>query len=158
MTGTKTGIETGTMTGGWLTLCLAAILAMLAVGGCAGPSAELYAKRPGARGAQGGQGVVGWKEEGKATFYAPRLAGHRTANGEIYDPQKLTAAHPILPFGTRVAVERTDVHLPAVVVRINDRCAAGKKIIDLSEAAAHRLNMMKIGIVPVHLRVISASH
>jgi rare lipoprotein A len=155
MTGAKTGIETSTMTGGWLTLCLAAILAMLAVGGCAGPSAELYAKRPGARGAQG---AIGWKEEGKATFYAPRLAGHRTANGEIYDPQKLTAAHPVLPFGTKVAVERTDVHLPAVVVRINDRCAAGKKIIDLSEAAAHRLNMMKIGIVPVHLRVISASH
>jgi rare lipoprotein A len=156
MTGAMTAATIGALTpsspGGRLTLGVAAVCAMLAVGGCAGPSADLYAKRGGARGA------VGWKEDGKATFYAPRLAGHRTANGEIYDPQKLTAAHPVLPFGTKVAVERTDVDLPAVVVRINDRCAAGKKIIDLSEAAAHRLNMTKIGIVPVHLRVISASH
>ncbi len=153
-----TGAMTGAMTAiGRLTLCLIVTGGMLLVGGCAGPSAELYARRQGA-GARGAQVGIGWKENGKATFYAPRLAGHRTANGEIYDPQKLTAAHPVLPFGTKVAVERTDVDLPAVVVRINDRCAAGKKIIDLSEAAAHRLNMVKIGIVPVRLRVISASH
>ena len=122
--------------------------AMLAFG-CAGPSAELYAKNGRARPA------AGWKEDGQATFYAPRLAGHRTANGETYDPRKLTAAHAILPFGTKVAVQRTDVDLPAVVVRINDRCAGDKKIIDLSFEAAHRLHMTRAGIVPVHLRVIS---
>jgi rare lipoprotein A len=113
-----------------------------ALGACAGPSAELRRGRPGAA------------ETGMATYYAPQLAGHRTANGEHYDPRRLTAAHPSLPFGTEVAVERTDVALPAVVVRINDRCAGGKKIIDLSEAAARRLQMMRAGIVPVRLRVI----
>lgn len=126
-----------------------------AMGACAGPSAELYAKRSSERSGKAPAVVAGWKEDGKATYYAPRLAGHRTANGEVYDPRLLTAAHPVLPFGTKVAVERTDVDMPAVVVRINDRCAAGKKIIDLSEAAAHRLNMMKIGIVPVRLRVLA---
>jgi len=124
-------------------------VAAAASAGCAGPSAELYASRQGA-GAAGAS-----REVGKATYYAPRLAGHRTASGELYDPHQLTAAHPVLPFGTRVAVQRTDVDLPAVVVRINDRCAAGKKIIDLSEAAAHRLHMIQIGIVPVRLQVLT---
>lgn len=90
-----------------------------------------------------------------ATYYAPRLAGHRTANGERYDPAALTAAHPVLPFGSRVRVTRLDGAAPGVVVRINDRCAGGKKIIDLSEAAARRLNMMRAGIVRVHLEIMS---
>ena len=123
----------------------AAAVAWSVLGACAGPSAELRSGRPGAA------------ETGMATYYAPRLAGHRTASGERYDPRQLTAAHPSLPFGTAVAVERTDVALPPVVVRINDRCAGGKKIIDLSEAAARRLQMMRAGIVPVRLRVICES-
>ncbi|MES1172249.1 MAG: septal ring lytic transglycosylase RlpA family protein [Bacteroidota bacterium] len=122
---------------------------------CAGASAELRAGRRGA------------VEEGKATYYAPRLAGHRTANGERYDPAAMTAAHPVLPFGTWVRVTRLDGAKadsrpnsrpdlrPSVVVRINDRCAGGKKIIDLSEAAARRLDMMRAGIVRVRLEVIS---
>lgn len=99
-----------------------------------------------------------------ATYYAARLAGHRTANGERYDPAALTAAHPVLPFGTRVKVTRVEaqqgsvlVRIPrSVLVRINDRCASGKKIIDLSEAAARRLGMLKAGIVQVRLQVVSA--
>jgi len=110
--------------------------------GCAGPSAEIRQGQPGA------------VEEGKATYYARRLAGHRTANGERYDPALLTAAHPALPFGTRVQVTRLDVGVPPVVVRVNDRCAGGRKIIDLSEAAARRLDMMRVGIVPVRLDVL----
>jgi len=110
--------------------------------GCAGPSAEIREGQPGAF------------EEGKATYYARRLAGHRTANGERYDPALLTAAHPALPFGTRVQVTRLDAGVPPVVVRVNDRCAGGRKIIDLSEAAARRLDMMRAGIVPVRLDVL----
>jgi len=109
---------------------------------CAAPSREIRS------------GKIGATEQGMATYYAPRLAGHRTANGDRYDPKLLTAAHPVLPFGTQVAVQRNDVDLPAVVVRINDRCTGGRKIIDLSEAAAKRLQMMRVGIVPVSLRVI----
>lgn len=90
-----------------------------------------------------------------ATYYAPRLAGHRTASGERYNPAALTAAHPVLPFGARVRVTRLDGGASGVVVRINDRCAGGKKIIDLSEAAARRLNMMRAGIVRVHLEIMS---
>jgi len=89
-----------------------------------------------------------------ATYYSPRLAGHRTANGERYDPTRFTAAHPVLPFGTHVQVTRLDGPPAEVVVRINDRCKGGKKIIDLSEAAARRLDMMRAGIVRVRLRVI----
>jgi rare lipoprotein A len=115
--------------------------------GCAGPSAEIRAGR------------VGAVEEGAATYYSPRLAGHRTASGERYDPALLTAAHPVLPFGARVRVTRLDaVDVPFVVVRVNDRCAGGRKIIDLSEAAARRLMMMRAGIVPVRLEVVEEAH
>ena len=89
-----------------------------------------------------------------ATYYAPRLAGHRTANGERYDPAALTAAHPALPFGARVRVTRLDDESSRAVVRINDRCAGGRKIIDLSEAAARRLHMMRAGIVRVRIEVL----
>lgn len=114
-----------------------------AAAACAGPSAEIRA---------GGRGAI---EEGKATYYARRLAGRRTASGERYDPALMTAAHYALPLGTRVQVTRLDVALPPVSVRINDRCAGVHKIIDLSEAAARRLQMMRAGIVPVRLEVLS---
>jgi len=109
---------------------------------CAGPSAEIRAGRPGTF------------EEGKATYYARRLTGRPTATGEPYDPEKMTAAHHALPLGTWVRVTRLDEPLPPIVVRINDRCAGRRKIIDLSEVAARRLKMMRAGIVPVRLEVI----
>jgi len=117
-------------------------LAWLAAAGCGGPSAEIRA------------GQLGAVEEGMATYYSPRLAGHRTANGERYDPTRFTAAHPVLPFGTHVQVTRLDGPPAEVVVRINDRCKGKKKIIDVSEAAARRLDMMRAGIVRVRLRVV----
>jgi rare lipoprotein A len=113
------------------------------IGSCAGSSPAFR------------EGRVGAVEEGMATYYAPRLAGHRTANGERYDPKALTAAHPELPFGSRVRVTRVHDDHPPVLVRINDRCTRGKKIIDLSEAAARRLGMLRAGIVPVRLQVVS---
>jgi rare lipoprotein A len=124
-------------------LHLAAFASLIALAGCGGISPELRAGR------------VGAEQEGMATYYSPRLAGHRTANGERYDPTALTAAHPVLPFGAQVQVTRTDRYAPSVVVRINDRCAGRKKIIDVSEAAARRLDMMRAGLVPVRLRVVA---
>ncbi len=90
-----------------------------------------------------------------ATYYSPRLAGRRTASGERYDPSRFTAAHPHMPFGTHVEVVRRDGGQRRVVVRINDRCAGRKKIIDLSEVAARQLDMMRAGIVPVRLRIVA---
>ena len=90
-----------------------------------------------------------------ATYYSPRLAGRRTASGERYDPARFTAAHPVIPFGTHVEVTRTDGSQRRAIVRINDRCAGKKKIIDVSEAAARQLDMMRAGIVPVRIRVVA---
>gem|GEM_PF-1897129 len=121
---------------------LAFVALATATASCAGPRAELR------------EGRLGTEEVGMATYYSPRLAGHKTANGERYDRTKLTAAHPAMPFGTKVRVTRTDGNRREVVVRINDRCAGRKKIIDLSEAAARRLDMMRAGKVRVRIEIV----
>jgi rare lipoprotein A len=91
-----------------------------------------------------------------ATFYASRFAGRRTASGERYDPGALTAAHRTLPLGTVVRVTRVDGSGGAVLVRINDRGPyASGRIIDLSLAAARRLQMLQAGVVRVRLEVVS---
>ena len=93
---------------------------------------------------------------GKATYYSDRLAGRSTASGESYDPRAMTAAHRSLPFGTRVRVRnlRND---RIVEVLITDRGPFGnrERIIDLSRAAAERLQMIRSGVVPVEVEVLS---
>ena len=80
--------------------------------------------------------------------------GQRSASGEIYDQEKLTAAHRTLPFGTRVRVRRLD-RGGSVVVRINDRGPFVKsRIIDLSHAAAARLGITGDGVAPVTLELV----
>ena len=93
---------------------------------------------------------------GFATFYASSLAGRKTANGERYDPARLTAAHRTLPFGTFVDVVRGDGR--HVVVRINDRgpYGGGDRIIDLSRRAAQELGIVKEGKVRVEVRPLAA--
>jgi Lytic transglycolase len=79
----------------------------------------------------GGQGGF----TGEASWYGPGFAGHRTADGEIFDPNKLTAASPWLPFNTMLRV--TDLATGrSVVVRINDRGPFGRGVLDLSAHAA----------------------
>ncbi len=91
--------------------------------------------------------------KGLATYYAKRYNGRRTQSGERYRPAKLTAAHPSLPFGTRVKVVNLE-NEKEVVVRINDRCRKRKvPIIDLSSAAAKELGFLGKGIAKV--RIIS---
>ncbi len=93
-------------------------------------------------------------EEGRASYYAAHFEGRRTASGETYDPERMTAAHKTLPFGTWVRVTRAGG--PSVDVRINDRCGCGSgRIVDLSRAAARRLDMIRAGTVPVRLEVIA---
>ena len=96
-------------------------------------------------------------EAGYATYYAQRFAGRRTANGERYDPSKLTAAHRTLPFGTMVEVRRVDGDGRTVVVRVNDRGPYGghDRVIDLSRRAAEQLGILHDGKVKVELRPAS---
>lgn len=94
---------------------------------------------------------------GKASYYANSLAGNKTASGERYDPRALTAAHRSLPFGTMVRVTRVDTG-GSVVVRVTDRGpfagADEGRIIDLSRAAAEKLEMLRAGVVDVRVEVI----
>ncbi len=97
---------------------------------------------------------TGYYQKGVASWYGPNFAGNPTANGEIFDPGEMTAAHKSLPFDTRVKV----VHLGtgnSVVVRINDRGPFIKgRIIDLSRKAAERLGIIGSGTAEVGLKVV----
>jgi len=92
---------------------------------------------------------------GSASYYADSLAGNHTANGEVYDPRRRTAASRDLPFGTIVRVVRRDTGR-SVIVRINDRgpFANRKRIIDLSRAAAEDLNMIDDGVIRIRAEVL----
>ena len=97
----------------------------------------------------------GTVEKGEASWYGERHQGRRTANGERYDMYQLTAAHPALPLGTKVLVTNLR-NGRSVEVRVNDRgpIVAGR-IIDLSYAAARRLDAVAAGTIPVSVRVLS---
>jgi rare lipoprotein A (peptidoglycan hydrolase) len=106
-----------------------------------------------AEGARRGQRPIGSVEHGKASFYGRGFAGRKTASGERFNPEAMTAASPSLAFGTKLRVTRQNG--ASVVVRVNDRCGCpGGRIIDLSEGAARRLGMIKEGVVMVRLEVI----
>jgi rare lipoprotein A len=93
-------------------------------------------------------------EVGIASYYASRFHGRRTASGERYDEDALTAAHRTLPFGTRVRVTNLD-NGRSVEVRINDRGPHRKRrILDLSRRAAELLDMIRAGLARVRLEVI----
>jgi rare lipoprotein A (peptidoglycan hydrolase) len=92
---------------------------------------------------------------GEASFYGPGFYGNRTANGEIYRPGTMTAAHKTLPFGTRVKVIH-GVTGKSVIVRINDRGPyVGGRIIDLSETAADAIGMKNSGVAPVKIQILN---
>ena len=93
-------------------------------------------------------------QTGKASFYGGRWAGRKTANGEIYRPETMTAAHKSLPFGTFVKVTNMR-NGSSAIVRINNRGPYVKgRIIDLSVAAARDLKMVNSGVVPIRLEVL----
>lgn len=90
-------------------------------------------------------------DQGLASWYGARFHGKRTASGEAFDMQELTAAHKTLPFGTRVRVRNLD-NGQEVVVRVNDRGPfSPKRVIDLSHAAASALGMVSSGVVKVQV-------
>ena len=98
--------------------------------------------------------VSGETATGKAAYYADSLQGNKTASGEPYDRNALTAAHRTLAFGTRVKVTYPKTG-KSVEVRINDRGPREKtRIIDLSGAAAEALGLKEDGVGMVEIEVL----
>lgn len=93
-------------------------------------------------------------QKGEASWYGPGFNGKKTANGETFNMNKLTAAHKKLPFGTKVKVTNLQ-NGKSVIVRINDRGPFVKgRIIDLSKKAAQKIDLIKVGHTPVKLEII----
>ena len=95
-------------------------------------------------------------ERGLASYYGRAFAGRKTASGELFDPSQMTMAHRTLPFGTRVRVTNLE-NGRSVDVIVNDRgpFVAGR-IVDLSTAAAKKLDMIADGIVEAEVVVLGA--
>lgn len=94
---------------------------------------------------------VSSKHSGRASWYE---CCKRTASGERFNPDGLTAAHRTLPFGSKVLVENV-VNGKSVVVRINDRGPFVKsRLIDLSRGAARRIGLIGTGVGSVRIQVI----
>jgi rare lipoprotein A len=97
---------------------------------------------------------AGWTESGVASWYGVPYDGRKTSSGEIFDMRAMTAAHRTLPFDTWVEVTNL-TNGKQVTVRVNDRGPfVGGRIIDLSMAAADRIDMVRAGIAQVKLKVI----
>ena len=92
---------------------------------------------------------------GRASYYSDRFTGRSTASGEPYDPTLLTAASRELAFGTIVRVIRVDTGA-SVVVRVNDRgpFRDHRRILDLSRAAAERLDMIRAGVIDIRAEIL----
>jgi len=92
--------------------------------------------------------------KGRASYYGTKFHGRKTANGEIFDMYKISAAHKQLPFGSIVEVTNM-ANGKVVVVRINDRgpFKAGR-ILDLSYQAAKAIDMIKDGVVDIKMKIL----
>lgn len=125
-------------TGARFRIALAGLLLLIA-----GPN--LAAVKP-------GPGAV---QNGVASYYHDSLHGNKTASGQIYDKNRVSAAHKTLPLGTKVKV--TDLETGrSIVVRINDRGPFVKgRVIDLSRRAAAELDIIDRGVAPVEVEVLS---
>lgn len=138
----------------------------LVVGACAGDPAR-YDSRNGAQptGKQVGRAYSvngrtyvpieqpGYDRTGVASWYGPGYHGRRTASGQIYDMHAHTAAHPTLPFGTRVLVSNL-ANGRGVVLTINDRGPFARgRIIDVSRHAAYELDFLRAGTARVRVQI-----
>jgi rare lipoprotein A len=96
--------------------------------------------------------VFAQAEPTMATYYANKYAGKPTASGQSYDPYGLTAAHPSLPFGTKLSVSYSGKN---VIVTVNDRIPfESDSDLDLSWAAAQTLGLTEVGTAIVDAAVI----
>jgi rare lipoprotein A len=128
------------------------VIVMILVTGAASCGKKTARIRPPAAAAR-----IGTTETGIASWYGIPYHGRRTASGEVYDMEQHTAAHRKLPFETWVEVTNLE-NGKVVDVRINDRGPfVGKRIIDLSQAAARDIDMLGPGTARVRIRVIPPS-
>lgn len=99
----------------------------------------------------------GYREEGVASWYGKKFHGRRTSSGERYDMYQMTAAHKTLPLPTVVKVTNLN-NRKSVIVKVNDRGPfVGRRIIDLSYAAASELDLVKPGTGPVLVEAINTT-
>lgn len=92
---------------------------------------------------------------GEASWYGPGFHGKETSNGEIYDQNELTAAHPTLPEGSQVKVTNIETS-KSVQLKVNDRGPHVEgRIIDVSKKAAEALEMTEEGVTKVKVKVLS---
>jgi len=132
------------------------VAAFAALAACApAPSGPVAPSGPAGAGAAGVSPAGPFVEQGLASWYGPGFAGRRTANGEVFDPSVLTAAHKQLPFNTLVRVHNLD-NGRSVVVRINDRGPfISGRVIDLSRAGAEAIGMIRSGTARVRLELLT---
>ncbi|KAA2241942.1 septal ring lytic transglycosylase RlpA family protein [Chitinophaga agrisoli] len=92
--------------------------------------------------------------KGTASYYANKFNGRRTANGEIFSNQEMTAAHNSLPLGTYVKVTNLR-NGRSVIVRITDRLHPdNRRIIDLTQLAARQLGFLSHGLTKVSIEIV----
>lgn len=126
---------------------IVAIVAVLLLAACA---ANPKPRRPEARPAP----KIGTTDEGQASWYGPDYQGKRTACGDRFDQDALTAAHGTWPCGTRVKVTLLSTRR-SVVVTINDLFPGHKgRLIDVSRGAARRIGLIGPGTGRVRLEVV----
>lgn len=125
-------------------------VALLAASTLTGCAANPTPRRPGTRPVP----KIGATEEGQASWYGPEYHGKRTACGERFDQDALTAAHGTWPCGTRVRVTLLSTRR-SVVVTINDLFRGHKgRVIDVSRGAARRIGLIGPGTGRVRLEVV----
>jgi rare lipoprotein A len=96
-------------------------------------------------------------QSGQGSYYANKFNGRKTASGTVYRPNKLTAAHNTLPFGTVVRVTNPRNNR-SVKVTVTDRGPHVKgRIIDLSRKAARKIDIIDAGVAPVKIKVVKAA-
>lgn len=123
-------------------------IAVLGVAACQAPPTPIAtAPTAPAPVAQAAPAVI---DSGTASYYGKAHNGRRTASGERFNMEAMTAAHPWLPFGTkvRVTIQGTD---RSIVVTITDRLPSHRRIIDLSQGAARELGIIQQGLAQVVL-------
>ena len=124
---------------------IAGLVVIVAISGTAQAQASSNLKQADSRASVGFQA-------GKASWYGPGFHGRKTASGEIFNANAMTAAHRTLPFGTHVKVTSRATGR-SVIVRINDRGPFVRgRIIDLSKASARALGVAGLAQVSLALR------
>ena len=119
-----------------------AILLPIILAGCSGVQTKSDAR------------WIGYRETGKASFYANQHQRRKTASGELYDHNLKTAAHKSLPLGTMIRVTNIE-NGKSVVVKVNDRGPFVKdRIVDLSRSAFTTIASTSSGLISVQLEVI----